>query len=180
MIMADILLWTLIILGTYLVLVAYWVGAYALFPALVERCRASYGARPVASTFLGLLILLPTIAIATVVTKALPHPVVQTPVTGALLVLLLLCLIGSAGLALRIGAGMASPLDATQPWRRLLRGGMVLGLAFVMPFLGWFVLLPWALTSGLGALVLSRRATEPVRQPAPIERAPVTSVPVES
>jgi hypothetical protein len=180
MIMADILLWTLIILGTYLVLVAYWLGAYALFPALVERCRASYGVRPVASTLLGLVILLPTIAIAAAVTNVLPHPLVKIPLIGALLVIALLCLIGSAGLALRIGAGMASPLDATQPWRRLLRGGMVLGLAFVMPFLGWFVLLPWTLTSGLGALVLSRRATAPVLESASIERAPVTSVPVES
>jgi hypothetical protein len=158
MIMADILLWTLIILGTYIVFVAYWIGAYALFPAPVERCRASYGARPIAATLLGLAILLPVIALATVVMKALPHPVVQIPVIGALLVVALLSLIGSAGLALRIGAGMASPLDAVQPWRRLLRGGMVLGLAFVMPFLGWFVLLPWTLASGLGVLVLSRRA----------------------
>ena len=179
MIMADILLWTLIILGTYLVLVAYWVGAYALFPALVVRCRASYGTRPAAATFLGLSILLPAIAIAMVATKALPHPMVQIPVTGAMLVLARLCLIGSAGLALRIGAGMASPLDATQPWRRLVRGGMVLGLAFVMPFLGWFVLLPWSLVSGLGPLVLSRRATAAAREFAPIEPPAVTSVPVE-
>jgi hypothetical protein len=176
MIMADILLWTLIILGTYVVFVAYWIGAYALFPALVERCRATYGVRPVAATFLGLAILLPAITVATVVTKALPHPVVTIPVIGALLAVALSCLIGSAGLALRIGAGMASPLDAAQPWRRLLRGGMVLGLAFVMPFLGWFVLLPWSLASGLGALVLSRRATAPVREHAAIEAPPIGSV----
>jgi hypothetical protein len=175
MIMADILLWTLIILGVYIVLVAYWVGAYALFPALVERCRATYGARPVAATFVGLVILLPVLVIGIGLAKALPHPVVRTPVIGVLLVLGLLCLIGSAGLALRIGAGLASPLDATQPWRRLLRGGMVLGLAFVLPFLGWFVLLPWALVSGLGALVLARRAPSPA-----LQRAPAVAVPVES
>jgi hypothetical protein len=180
MIMADILLWTLIILGTFIVFVAYWVGAYALFPALVERCRASYGARPVAATLLGLSILLPAIALATALTKALPHPVVTIPVIGAMLALALLCLIGSAGLALRIGAGMTSTLDATQPWRRVLRGGMVLGLAFVMPFLGWFVLLPWSLASGLGALVLSRRALAPVRQAAAIEAPPVASAPIQS
>jgi hypothetical protein len=180
MIMADILLWTLIILGTYVVFVAYWVGAYALFPALVERCRASYGARPVAATLIGLSILLPAITIAIVVTKALPHPVVTIPVIGAVLVLALLCLIGSAGLALRIGAGMASPLDAAQPWRRILRGGMVLGLAFVMPFLGWFVLLPWSLASGLGAFVLSRRAAAPVLRHAAIEAPPIASVRAES
>jgi len=157
MIMADILLWTLIILGTYAVLVAYWIGAYALFPALVERCSATYGTRPVASTLLGLVLLGPALALGIGLAKALPHPVVQTPVTGALLVVALLCLIGSAGFVLRIGAGMSSPHDATQPWRRLLRGGLVLGLVFVLPFLGWFVLLPWTLASGLGAFVLARK-----------------------
>ncbi len=157
MIMADILLWTLIILGTYLVFVAYWIGAYALFPARVERCRAVYGARPVAATLLGLVILIPSLVLGIGISKALPHPVVQTPISAALLVLGLLCLVGSSGLVLRIGAGMSSPHDATQPWRRSLRGGLVLGLTFVMPFLGWFVLLPWSLASGLGAFVLARR-----------------------
>ena len=160
MIMADILLWTLIILGAYGVLVAYWVGAYALFPKLVERCHATYGLRPVASTLVGLLILLPALGLGIAAAKALPHPAVQTPVIGVLLVVGLLCLVGSAGLALRIGSGMASPLDAAQPWRRPLRGGIVLGLTFVMPFLGWFVLLPWTLVSGLGAFVLSPRGSE--------------------
>lgn len=157
MIMADILFWTLIILGAYLVFVAYWLGAYALFPALVERCRGTYGARPVASTLVGLAILLPALALGIGALKALPHPVLQLPVSGALLVLGLLCLVGSAGLALRIGAGLHSPADEAQPWRRALRGGLVLGLAFVMPFLGWFVLLPWVIASGLGAFVLSRK-----------------------
>jgi hypothetical protein len=157
MIMADILLWTLIILGTYAVLVAYWIGAYALFPARVERCRAVYGSRPVAATLVGLLIVLPALFLGIGLAKALPHPVVQTPVIGALLALLLVCLVGSAGFALRIGSGMNSPLDELQPWRRSLRGGLVLGLVFVLPFLGWFVLLPWTLASGLGAFVLARK-----------------------
>jgi len=161
MIMADILLWTLIILGAYAVFVAYWLGAYALFPARVERCRAVYGARPVAATLVGLLILIPALIAGTVLSKALPHPLVQTPVTAALLVMALVCMVGSAGLVLRIGAGLPSPVDEAQPWRRSLRGGLVLGLAFVMPFLGWFVLLPWTLASGLGAFVLARGAPEP-------------------
>jgi hypothetical protein len=160
MIMADILLWTLIILGTYAVLVAYWIGAYALFPARVERCREVYGARPVAATLVGLAILLPALLIVIALSKALPHPALQTPLISGLLLLELLCLVGSAGLVLRIGAGMSSPHDATQPWRRSLRGGLVLGLAFVLPFLGWFVLLPWVLASGLGAFVLARKPAE--------------------
>lgn len=164
MIMADILFWFLIILGACVVFVAHWVGAYGLFPALVERCRATYGTRPIAATFVGLAILAPALTFAIVLSKIARHPLIQIPSIGVMLVLGLLCLIGSAGLAARIGSGLASPLDATQAWRRVLRGGMVLGLVFVMPFLGWFVILPWTLASGLGAYVLSLRAprTTPV------------------
>jgi hypothetical protein len=31
----------------------------------------------------------------------------------------------------------------------------------VLPFLGWFVLLPWTLASGMGAFVLARKPAEP-------------------
>jgi hypothetical protein len=83
----------------------------------------SYGVRPVGSTLLGIVILLPTIALATIVMKALPHPVVQLPVTGALLVVALLCLIGSAGLALahrrrHVLAARRGAAVATTPARR--------------------------------------------------------------
>lgn len=158
MIVADVLFWLLILVGACVVLVAYWIGAHALFGARVERCAALYGERPVASTLLGLAIAIPSIVVATLAAKLVPHPVVQIPVVGALLVLALLALVGSAGLALRIGSGMRSSRDATDPWRRPMCGGIVLSLAFVMPFLGWFVLFPWTLASGLGALVLARAA----------------------
>ena len=168
MIFADILFWFLIVLGAYVVFVAHWIGAHALFPERVERCRTAYGARPVAATLAGLAVLVPLLVVAALLMKALPHPVVQIPTTGLLLVVGLLCLIGSAGLALRIGAGLASRADATDPWRRVLRGGLVLGAVFVMPFLGWFVLLPWTLVSGLGALVLTRRPRAAAASPSPV------------
>jgi hypothetical protein len=158
MIMADILFWFLIVLGACIVIVAHWIGAYALFPARVERCAAAYTERPVASTLIGLAIAVPSLVLGILAAKALAHPVVQIPITGALLVLGLVCLIGSSGLAMRIGAGMRSERDASEPWRRPMRGGIVLALAFVMPFLGWFVLFPWTLASGLGAFVLAGRA----------------------
>lgn len=167
MIFADILFWTLIVLGVYLVLVAHWVGAYALFRRRVETCGVVYGERPFAATLVGLAVLVPVIAVASVLLKIAPHPVVQLPVIGTLLVVGLLCLIGSAGLASRIGAGLASRVDATDPWRRSLRGGLVLAAVFAMPFLGWFVLLPWTLVSGLGAFVLARRVSVPVSSTVP-------------
>jgi len=63
-------------------------------------------------------------------------------------------LAGSSGLALRIGMGLNSPLDATQPWRRVLRGGVVLSCSFLLPVVGWVILPLWVLVSGLGAFML--------------------------
>jgi hypothetical protein len=37
----------------------------------------------------------------------------------------------------------------------VLRGGILLALTFLLPFVGWFVLPIWALVSGFGAFVLS-------------------------
>jgi hypothetical protein len=85
------------------------------------------------------------------------HPGVKL-ISGALLVVpLVLALVGSAGLADKIGSGLASPVDEIQPWRRVLRGGAVLALLFVVPLLGWFAVFPLTLASGLGALLLPRR-----------------------
>ena len=72
----------------------------------------------------------------------------------------------------RIGAGLPSPLDEQQPWRRVLRGGILLALTFLLPFVGWFVLPIWALVSGFGAFLLSVRE----RKPSPDAAPPVISL----
>jgi hypothetical protein len=78
--------------------------------------------------------------------------------------------VGSAGLCDRIGAGLPGDADARLPWRRVLRGGIVLSFAFVLPVIGWFVLLPWTLVSGVGAALGSlrrhRSAASPTTTPA--------------
>lgn len=162
MILADILQWFLLILGALLTLIAHWLGAHALFPALVRRARERYVSSPVKATLVGLAIAAPTLVIAIALGKNAPHPLVKSLAVGLALLAGLLALVGSAGLVERIGIGMPSAVDEGQPWRRVLRGGVVLGLAFLMPFLGWFVLLPWTLVSGLGAWALAGRAPRTV------------------
>ena len=166
MIMADVLTWFLIIIGSLMVLIAHWLAAFALFPELVEGCSERYGRRPVAATALGLAVLAPTLLAAILVMRELAHPAVGVVVIVALVFPTLLAMLGSAGLALRIGAGLRSARDSEQPWRRVLRGGAVLALAFVLPVLGWFVLLPWALASGFGAALMTLRAGRRARASA--------------
>lgn len=156
MIFADILFWFLVVLGAYLALNAYWLAAVALFRPAVERAHRTYATRPVAATLVGLVALVPVAGVLAVFSKA-AHPGVKLLAGAALLVPLVLALIGSAGLADRIGTGLAMPLDAAQPWRTVLRGGAVLALLFVVPVLGWFALLPLTLASGLGVLLLPER-----------------------
>lgn len=169
MIMADVLTWFLIIIGALLVFVAHWLGAYGLFPTLVDGCAERYGRRPVAATFLGLVILIPLLVLTAVLSKVGP--------AGGMIALLILtvpvmfALLGSAGLALRVGRGLASPGDAVQPWRRVLRGGIVLALVFLLPIIGWLVVMPWALVSGVGAALMAMRGGRPTVNPLPVSDA---------
>jgi hypothetical protein len=161
MTIADVLAWFLLAAATFLALIGAWLAAHALWPAAVERCAGAF-ARPVRATLVGLATGLPLLVIA----AAAADRGKRLPPLGALgLALVLLVLVGAvfglAGLARRVGVGLASPLDDAQPWRRTLRGGLVLAAAFLLPFGGWFVLLPWALASGLGAAVLAWRSRGP-------------------
>jgi len=166
MIFADILFWFLMVAGAYLALNAYWLAAVALFRPAVERAHETFVTRPIAATLAGLLGLIPAVFLFLVFVRAV-HPGVKL-LTGALMMVpLILALIGSAGLADRIGAGLSAPVDAAQPWRRVLRGGAVLALLFVVPLLGWFAVFPLTLASGLGAMLLPRRPLQIPEQAKP-------------
>jgi len=167
MIMADILKIFLIVVGLLTVYVSYWLVAQALFPALVERARQHYG-KPVKITLIGLAATVLPFVIGAMTSK-LPNPLLK--ITGITLMVIpaMLGLIGSAGLVLRIGAGLPSPLDEQQPWRRVLRGGILLALTFLLPVVGWIILPIWALVSGFGAFILSvRESRKSADAPPPV------------
>lgn len=166
MIMADVLKIFLLIVGLLTVYVSYWLVSQALFPGLVARARNHY-AKPVKITFIGLAVaLLPVVAGAAISNH--PNPALKLLGVTLMVVPALLGLVGSAGLTLRIGAGLPTPADEQQPWRRVLRGGVVLALTFLLPFVGWFILPIWALVSGLGAFVLSAKEVRRSPEPPPI------------
>ncbi len=166
MIMADVLKYFLLIVGVMLVFISYWVVAEALFPRFVTRSRERFN-RPVKLTFLGLLVMVPVIAFGLFVQSKANNPAVKA--VGFLIAGLpvIIGLIGSAGFAQKVGLGLPSPVDASQPWRRVLRGGAVLALTFLLPFVGWFLILPWTLISGFGAAITSFKSA-----PAPAPGTP--------
>jgi hypothetical protein len=168
MIMADVLKIFLLIVATMSVLVCYWLCAYALFRPLVERTREQYIHSPFRITATGAVVAVPLVLFGLVLFENLSgHPLAGLLAMASLLLPLLFGLIGSAGLCLQVGMGLPSSLDETQPWRQPLRGGVVLAFVFLLPFLGWFALLPWTLVSGLGASI---RAIRAMRRESGIER----------
>lgn len=180
--LADVFTILFIILGFLIVYVGYWLLAVGLFPRFVERCAERIGEAPVKITLLGAVTLTPVVAIGLGISSAAPNGAGKVAGLALALCGALGALLGSAGLALRIGTGLKSARDEQEPWRRVLRGSIVLALTFVMPFLGTFIVMPLAFFSGFGACIagLWRKKPAPVPVLPPMSEAlaaPVASVP---
>jgi uncharacterized membrane protein YiaA len=175
--LADVFTFLFVILGFLIVYVGYWLMAFGLFPAQTERCADRISQAPVKTTLVGAVTLVPLVTIGFLIGSKAPNAMIKILGIGLVLIALLVALFGAAGLALRIGQGLQSARDEQEPWRRVLRGGIVLGLTFVMPFLGTFVLMPFAFLAGFGAMVLARPRREPALLAAPAPAASVSPVP---
>ena len=154
MTIANVLQVLLLILGVMLVFQAYWLAATALFPKTINNARDRYK-KPVTTTLLGMAIVVPAFLVGIVFLGNQSNPLIKAVGLLIGIVPLLFGAIGSAGLCQLIGHGLSSPTDQSQNWKRVWRGGWVLNFCYLLPFAGWFVILPWGLISGCGALVLS-------------------------
>ena len=154
---ADLLQVLLLILGAMLIFQAYWLAGAGLFPRLVGQARDRYK-KPISTTLIGLAVVVPTFFIGFVWLGKKDGDIFNV-FNGIGLVIgivpLMLGLIGSAGLCQLIGLGLPAPGDQSQNWRRVWRGGWVLNFCYLLPYIGWFVILPWGIISGCGAFVTS-------------------------
>lgn len=157
--MADVFKIVFIILAFFLTFLASWLLAAGLLPGITERCAEHFTLRPVKATLIGAVTFGPLFAVGAVVAN-LANPALKLIGVGILMLSILVALFGSAGLATRIGIGLHSSLDEREPWRRVRRGGVVLGLSFISPIIGTFLIMPWALVSGFGAFLLAMRKSE--------------------
>lgn len=152
MILADIILWLLVIAGSMLALTATWIATVALLPGFTVSCAARYDRPPLASVLIGALLGGPLVLMCLHALQVGPAPV--RLISGVvLMVLVLSAVMGMSGLAARIGRGLGRSAASDEPWRQVQRGGWVLALTLLLPVVGWFLLLPVALLSGLGVVV---------------------------
>ena len=151
---ADVLRVLLLILGAMLFFQAYWLAGAGLFPRLVGQARDRYNT-PIRTTLIGLAVVVPTFFIGIFWLANKDNNIVKIIGIVIGIVPLMLGAIGSAGLCQLIGLGLHAPGDQSQNWRRVWRGGWVLNFCYLLPFIGWFVILPWGIISGCGAFVTS-------------------------
>lgn len=152
--LADVFTFLFVILGFIIVYVAYWLATSALFPRLTERCAERFATSPVKATILGLVVWVPVLFIGTTISSKAGNGAVKSVGIFIMIFSGLVALAGSSGLALRVGAGLKSLRDEAEPWRRVLRGGIVLALTFVLPFIGTLVM-AWSFVAGFGAFLLA-------------------------
>ena len=153
MLMADTMAIFFIVLGFLLAIPGLWMMCRGLWPGAVARSQAVCERGLLRPFLVGAPAAIGVaLAAAMLGNMATPGKIAAT-VWVCFFLVLASC--GAAGLATRIGAQLASPADAAQPWRATLRGCIVLELSYLLPILGWFGLLPISLTVGLGALLLA-------------------------
>ena len=156
MLFAEILLYISLMVFAVLFVNCCWLATVAVCPEMVARAQGAYS-KPWRLIGVGILASLGFIVLG-VFLVAERNPVGRYLGGALLMIPVLVGLAGSTCLSLRIGAGLPSPVDEKQPWRRVLRGGLVLSTIIVLPFIGWMFLLPLALFSGVGAVVFHWRA----------------------
>jgi len=153
MIMADVFTALFLTLGALLTIVSYWLLFAALTPVIVSRAEALYRERLKKTVLVGVASAVPLVLLGLSLANA-PAAALKLVGVALLLGLILLGQLGSAGLARHIGARLGE-LESAGQYSVVLRGGTILALTFLLPGVGWFVLLPFTLISGLGAALLS-------------------------
>lgn len=140
--------------GLAVAMTAWWVLVRAVAPRFVERSRKGWERRPVLTLLLG-AVLGGFGTLAGVGVAAIENPGAKLVGVTWLVLLAAIGLSGAAGLAARVGRGLASPSDEGREWFQTLKGGVALELSFLLPFFGWLVLLPMAIYGGVGAAAQS-------------------------
>ena len=165
MTMADVFAITLFHFGILIVLPGSWLLYSAVCPKALERGHDRLRRMPYRSFFLGLLIGGAGTGLVALLAAAGLHA--PAGILGALAAGF--ALFGAASFAKAVGSRLTAPGDT--PWKSHARGGVVLLLPCMIPFLGWFLLFPIVLAIGVGAgtmaLFPARPAAAAATIPAP-------------
>jgi hypothetical protein len=155
--MSDILRLLLAIILLTIGLVAYFLVMNALFAPRVARTKSVAQSMPARSAGIGLVNFVFFAVVATVLLSVAETtgPFLQGILTiPAVVILAALAFVLSLGLVATsnlIGERIFPDFSA---WKQTLWGTVCLSLACALPFVGWFLLLPYVVCIGIGAVIL--------------------------
>jgi hypothetical protein len=150
MLMADTMSIFFVVLGILIALSGLWLMCRGLWPDAVAAA-AEHCAKRLWPYFLAGI---PLTLVMVVLTRALflLGPVGKIGGVFVVCLYMLQAHTGVSGLATAIGRRLASPTDEDRPWGATLRGGIALELTYLLPIVGWFVILPASIIIGTGAI----------------------------
>ncbi len=157
----------------FLILLGHWAAVAGMWPKAARSFAGVYEQRPIRALIVGIFTYGPLIVLL-LTSGNVPNPLYKIVALIGGLGALLLGFAGTSGLALRIGRNLSPGADL---WQQVLRGGVMLALVFITPFLGWLFLLHIGLASGFGAFILARpwkaKSAEPLAAPQPANPVPM-------
>jgi hypothetical protein len=154
MLMADTMAIFFVILGFMLAFPALWLLCRGLWPNAVAAATAECDKSLFKRFAAGLPVTLVALILAGALRK-MPGSFGAIAAGGLISVYLVYAAAGVAGLATCIGLRLNSPADSERPWRATLRGSIVLELTYLLPIIGWFLVLPASIIIGSGATSLA-------------------------
>ena len=155
--MSDILRLSLAVLLLTIGFAAYFLVVNALFSARVTRIKSVAQSMPARSLGIGFVNFLFFAVIALVLfsvaenTGPFLRGILTFPAIIILAGLAMALSLGLTGMSNLIGERIFPDLPA---WKQMLWGTVCLSLACALPFVGWFLLLPYIGLVGMGAVIL--------------------------
>ncbi len=162
MLMADTMAIFFVILGLLFAFPGLWLLCRGLWPQTVANATEVCQRGLIKPLLLGLPITVVIIFISVILGKLGP--------AGKIGAIALVCIFlmsagtGVSGLVTCIGGRLASDSDAGRTWRATLRGGIVLELSYLLPILGWFIVLPVSFMIGCGANLIASLSSYSIRK----------------
>lgn len=175
MLMADTFAIFFAVLGAILGHVAFWLLCRGIFPTTSKMAGEAVARGIVLPLVVGVPMTLGAAVVIVVVSTVLGG-VGQALGVAATCLFIAYAHVGLSGVVGTIGARLGGAAES--PWREVVRGGAALSFAWVLPFLGWFGLLPLSLVLGAGAatIALFRRVTAAEPKAVPARAAEQTMV----
>ena len=163
-------------LAGFLILLGHWAATAGMWPKAARAFAEVYEQRLARALLIGVFTYGPLIALL-LASGNIPNPLIKLVALVGGFGAILFGFIGTSGLALRIGRNLSPGADL---WQQVIRGGVMLALVFITPFLGWLFLLHVGLASGFGAFLLARpwksKVAVPVAPPLPVEMESTVAV----